>query len=127
MERAAATPLSFGPPAEGAPSVPMEGSLAKQQRPRAEAEQVSATPSMPHGLWPRPHHTHSSHAAPPHEGLQTTPDTQQKKRANPPPGIPHGRGFSKPLATAAPPRRRSGGATRARDGVALMGTNLTHQ
>eukprot|EP00967_Tisochrysis_lutea_P034518 scaffold41244_cov30-Tisochrysis_lutea.AAC.6 len=56
MERAGATPLSFGPPSEGAPPAPMEQSLAKRPRPPAEAEQVRATRVAPHGPWPRPHH-----------------------------------------------------------------------
>ena len=42
MERAGAPLLSFGHPAEGAPPVPMEQSLAKRPRPPKEAEQVSA-------------------------------------------------------------------------------------
>eukprot|EP00967_Tisochrysis_lutea_P096528 scaffold141426_cov33-Tisochrysis_lutea.AAC.1 len=59
MERAAATPLSFGPPAEGAPPVPMEQSMVKRPRPPAEAEQVSATPGCraTRPAWSRPHHT----------------------------------------------------------------------
>eukprot|EP00967_Tisochrysis_lutea_P039659 scaffold47547_cov34-Tisochrysis_lutea.AAC.5 len=64
MERASASaPLlpsspSVGPPAEGAPPMPMEQSVAKRPRPLEEAEQVSAIPVAPHGLWPRPHHPH---------------------------------------------------------------------
>ena len=50
MERAGAAPLSFGPPAEGAPPVPMEQSQAKRPRPPAEAEQVRATRVAPHLL-----------------------------------------------------------------------------
>ena len=44
MDRAAEPLLSFGPPAEGAPPVPMEQSLAKRPCQPAEAEQASATP-----------------------------------------------------------------------------------
>ena len=54
--RDSATPLSVGPPAEGAPPVPMEQSLSKRPRPPTEAEQVRATLVAPHGPWPRPHH-----------------------------------------------------------------------
>jgi len=39
MERAGATPLSFGPPAEGGPPAHMDLSLAKRPRPPSEAEQ----------------------------------------------------------------------------------------
>ena len=56
MERAAATPLFFGPPAEGGLPAHMDLSLAKRPRPPSEAEQVRATPVAPHGPWPRPHH-----------------------------------------------------------------------
>ena len=57
MERTAATPLSFGPPAEGALPAPMEQPLSKRPRPPTEAEQVRATPVAPHGPWPRLRHS----------------------------------------------------------------------
>ena len=57
MERAGASLLSCGPPAEGGPPTPMDQSQAKRPRPPSETEQVRATPVAPHGPWPRPHHT----------------------------------------------------------------------
>eukprot|EP00967_Tisochrysis_lutea_P069851 scaffold91982_cov30-Tisochrysis_lutea.AAC.3 len=45
MERASEPLLSFGPPAEGGPPVPMDLSQSKQPRPPSEAEQTGAQSS----------------------------------------------------------------------------------
>ena len=122
MERAAATPLSFGPPAEGAPPVPMEQSLAKRPRPPAEAEQVRATRVAPHGPWPWPRHPQQPCWSP-HgrqqavDPIRPTPDETHQ------PSNRHAL-WQRPHSPWRRPRRLGGAA---RDRVALMGTLLIQQ
>ena len=122
MERTAATPLclSFEPPAEGAPPVPMEQPLSKRPRPPIEAEQVRATPVVRsrHTARGPGHTTHSSHVGPPAppimgaSRLLAPPLQRQAQAATPPLGMPYGRGPSRPgkgrAASAARPETETG-------------------
>eukprot|EP00967_Tisochrysis_lutea_P112775 scaffold178440_cov22-Tisochrysis_lutea.AAC.1 len=61
MERAGATLLSAGLPAEGGPPAPLDQSVAKRPRPPSEAKcKCVRLRSRQHCPWPRPHITHSS-------------------------------------------------------------------
>ena len=87
----------------------MEQSQAKRPRPPEEAEQVSATPIAPHGLWPRPHHPQQPCWPPPWRAADCRPHQTQT------PTRPEARRThwaclmaeaSPTLVTVAPPRRR---------------------
>ena len=123
MERAGAPLLSFGPPPRAPhPCQWSSTSLAKRLRPPEEAEQVSAIPIVPHGPWPRPHHSQQLCWSPTWGTASCEPHGTHNRRA---PSIRPSIGHAL-WQSHSPWRRprRLGGATRDRE--APIGTNLSH-
>ena len=115
MERAGATPLSSGPPAEGGPPALMDQSLAKRPRPPSEAEQVRARDP---GRTTRPvaqatPPTAAMLASPMGDSRRVTASCGQDRRSN-------GHALWQRPFSHWPGPRRLGGA--AHGWVALMGT-----